>query len=96
MIPVLEFGPNCGDHVLKETASLNDRNSSPQERNCAPEENHWYTSPHSERTSYDDWEWDVISGSDITRETNDETTNEESGERERDDFASGESDRHGS
>ena len=28
---------------------------------------------HEQRASYDDWERDVIGGSDITRETNDET-----------------------
>ena len=35
------------------------------------------TNVHAQRTSYDDWEWDVIGGGYITRETNDGTWTQE-------------------
>jgi hypothetical protein len=45
MIPRREIGPDGADHILKETASLNNGNGSPHEGDGASKKNHG-TQPH--------------------------------------------------
>jgi hypothetical protein len=87
-------GPNCGDAVSKEVASLNAENSGPHSSDEGSKADGWVRAIHAKDGPDDDRERDVISSSHLAGERDDHRADEESEKDDWDGLTRSEAERH--